>query len=96
VARRVQGAASVDAAAREATVMVVIEQAGQGHFQSRSTKLLVHGGVRYLKRGNGYSLVLEALKERGLLYANARRIWCIIWPSIPRPQLVGGPFMASA
>ncbi|HEY7819640.1 MAG TPA: FAD-dependent oxidoreductase, partial [Vicinamibacteria bacterium] len=36
---------------------------------SRSTKL-VHGGVRYLRQGN-VSLVLEALKERGLLRANA-------------------------
>ena len=36
---------------------------------SRSTKL-VHGGVRYLQQGN-VSLVLEALKERGLLLANA-------------------------
>ncbi len=31
---------------------------------SRSTKL-VHGGVRYLQQGN-LSLVLEALKERGI------------------------------
>ena len=36
---------------------------------SRSTKL-VHGGVRYLQQGN-ISLVLEALKERGLLRQNA-------------------------
>jgi glycerol-3-phosphate dehydrogenase len=36
---------------------------------SRSTKL-VHGGVRYLRQGN-VSLVLEALKERGLLRRNA-------------------------
>ncbi len=36
---------------------------------SRSTKL-VHGGVRYLKQGN-LSLVLEALKERGLMRQNA-------------------------
>lgn len=36
---------------------------------SRSTKL-VHGGVRYLAQGN-ISLVLEALKERGLLMKNA-------------------------
>jgi glycerol-3-phosphate dehydrogenase len=36
---------------------------------SRSTKL-VHGGVRYLEQGN-VSLVLEALKERGLLQQNA-------------------------
>ena len=36
---------------------------------SRSTKL-VHGGVRYLQQGN-IRLVLEALKERGLLLKNA-------------------------
>lgn len=36
---------------------------------SRSTKL-VHGGVRYLAQGD-VSLVLEALKERGLLLQNA-------------------------
>ena len=34
----------------------------------RSTKL-VHGGVRYLQQGN-ISLVLEALKERGILRRN--------------------------
>jgi len=36
---------------------------------SRSTKL-VHGGVRYLAQGN-IGLVLEALRERGLLLQNA-------------------------
>lgn len=36
---------------------------------SRSTKL-VHGGVRYLAQGN-LSLVIEALKERGILLKNA-------------------------
>ncbi|HZD77876.1 MAG TPA: FAD-dependent oxidoreductase, partial [Acidobacteriaceae bacterium] len=36
---------------------------------SRSTKL-VHGGVRYLEQGN-VTLVMEALKERGLLRQNA-------------------------
>ena len=36
---------------------------------SRSTKL-VHGGVRYLQQGN-IKLVMEALKERGLLMKNA-------------------------
>ena len=36
---------------------------------SRSTKL-VHGGVRYLAQGN-VALVLEALRERGLLKKNA-------------------------
>ena len=37
-----------------------------------STKL-VHGGVRYLQQGN-ISLVMEALKERGLLLQNAPHI----------------------
>jgi glycerol-3-phosphate dehydrogenase len=32
--------------------------------------LLVHGGVRYLEQGNIH-LVIEALKERGLLAKNA-------------------------
>ncbi len=36
---------------------------------SRSTKL-VHGGVRYLQQGN-VSLVMEAMKERGILRQNA-------------------------
>jgi glycerol-3-phosphate dehydrogenase len=36
---------------------------------SRSTKL-IHGGVRYLRQGN-LSLVMEALRERGLLMQNA-------------------------
>ena len=36
---------------------------------SRSTKL-VHGGVRYLQQGN-IKLVIEALKERGLMRKNA-------------------------
>jgi len=36
---------------------------------SRSTKL-VHGGVRYLQQGN-IKLVMEALRERGLLLQNA-------------------------
>ena len=36
---------------------------------SRSTKL-VHGGVRYLQQGN-LSLVLEALRERGIMRENA-------------------------
>lgn len=49
---------------------LLLEQAdfGQG-TSSRSTKL-IHGGVRYLQQGN-ISLVLEALKERGILRKNA-------------------------
>jgi glycerol-3-phosphate dehydrogenase len=49
---------------------VLLEQHDFGKgTSSRSTKL-VHGGVRYLQQGN-VSLVMEALKERGLLLRNA-------------------------
>src|SRR5437868_11272452 len=60
---------AVDAAARGFTVLL-LEQSDFGKgTSSRSTKL-VHGGVRYLEQGN-LSLVMEALKERGLLLQNA-------------------------
>ncbi len=60
---------AVDAAARGYDVLLVErEDFGKG-TSSRSTKL-VHGGVRYLEQGN-VSLVMEALKERGLLRQNA-------------------------
>ncbi len=50
--------------------MLLLEQSDFGKgTSSRSTKL-VHGGVRYLEQGN-ISLVMEALKERGLLRRNA-------------------------
>src|ERR1700744_3879428 len=60
---------AIDAAARGYTVLL-LERADFGKgTSSRSTKL-VHGGVRYLEQGN-LSLVMEALKERGLLLQNA-------------------------
>ncbi len=60
---------AVDAASRGYRV-VLLEQHDFGKgTSSRSTKL-VHGGVRYLQQGN-ISLVMEALKERGLLLRNA-------------------------
>lgn len=50
--------------------MLLLEQSDFGKgTSSRSTKL-VHGGVRYLEQGN-VSLVMEALKERGLMLQNA-------------------------
>ena len=61
--------AAVDAASRGYSVCL-LEQSDFGKgTSSRSTKL-VHGGVRYLQQGN-VSLVMEALKERGLLRRNA-------------------------
>ena len=59
---------AVDAAARGFDVAAGTHDFGKG-TSSRSTKL-VHGGVRYLEQGN-ISLVMEALKERGLLRQNA-------------------------
>ncbi|HEU0006270.1 MAG TPA: FAD-dependent oxidoreductase, partial [Terriglobia bacterium] len=60
---------AVDAASRGYDVLL-LEQSDFGKgTSSRSTKL-VHGGVRYLEQGN-ISLVMEALKERGLLRQNA-------------------------
>ncbi len=63
---------AVDAATRGLDVLLLErEDFGKG-TSSRSTKL-VHGGVRYLEQGN-ISLVMEALKERGLLRQNAPHI----------------------
>ncbi len=60
---------AVDAAARGySCCLVEMSDFGKG-TSSRSTKL-VHGGVRYLQQGN-ISLVMEALKERGILRQNA-------------------------
>ena len=60
---------AVDAAARGYRVLL----AERGDFaqgtSSRSTKL-VHGGVRYLQQGN-VALVMDALRERGILRRNA-------------------------
>lgn len=61
--------AAVDAASRGHRV-ALLERSDFGKgTSSRSTKL-VHGGVRYLQQGN-VPLVMEALKERGLLRQNA-------------------------
>lgn len=61
--------AAVDAACRGYDVLLLEKSDFAKGTSSRSTKL-VHGGVRYLQQGN-VSLVMEALKERGLLLRNA-------------------------
>ncbi|MEI8020946.1 MAG: glycerol-3-phosphate dehydrogenase/oxidase [Schlesneria sp.] len=60
---------AVDAASRGYDVLLLEQHDFGKGTSSRSTKL-VHGGVRYLEQGN-ISLVMEALKERGLLRKNA-------------------------
>ncbi len=60
---------AVDAAARGMSVALVEKTDFAKCTSSRSTKL-VHGGVRYLQKGD-VMLVLEALRERGRMKANA-------------------------
>ncbi len=57
---------------------------------SRSTKL-VHGGVRYLQQGD-VSLVLEALRERGLLLHNAPHLVHHLSFVVPTYDWWEGPF----
>lgn len=60
---------AVDAASRGCKTILLEKHDFAKGTSSRSTKL-VHGGVRYLQQGN-IKLVMEALKERGLLKKNA-------------------------
>ncbi|REH00457.1 glycerol-3-phosphate dehydrogenase/oxidase [Flavobacterium aquicola] len=63
---------AVDAASRGfKTILLEAIDFAKG-TSSRSTKL-IHGGVRYLEQGN-LALVIEALKERGLMMKNARHL----------------------
>lgn len=81
---------AVDAAARGyATLLLEQHDFGKG-TSSRSTKL-VHGGVRYLEQGN-ISLVMEALKERGLLRQNAPHLVSELACIVPSYAWWEGPF----
>ena len=81
---------AVDAATRGYSTLLL-----EGHdfakgTSSRSTKL-VHGGVRYLEQGD-IPLVLEALRERGLLHRNAPHLVHHLSFIVPRYQWWEGPF----
>jgi glycerol-3-phosphate dehydrogenase len=81
---------AVDAATRGyATLLLEQDDFGKG-TSSRSTKL-VHGGVRYLEQGN-VSLVMEALKERGLLRQNAPHLVHELPFIVPSYSWWEGPF----
>ncbi|MBE7493481.1 MAG: glycerol-3-phosphate dehydrogenase/oxidase [Verrucomicrobiaceae bacterium] len=82
--------AAVDAASRGHSVVLVEQSDFAKGTSSRSTKL-VHGGVRYLKQGN-VSLVLEALRERGLLVRNAPHLVHSLAFVIPSYHWWEGPF----
>ncbi len=60
---------AVDAATRGLKTVLFEQYDFAKGTSSKSTKL-VHGGVRYLQQGN-IKLVMEALRERGLLLKNA-------------------------
>jgi glycerol-3-phosphate dehydrogenase len=60
---------ALDAASRGLKVALFEQYDFAKGTSSKSTKL-VHGGVRYLQQGN-IKLVMEALRERGLLLKNA-------------------------
>jgi len=81
---------AVDAASRGYEVLL-LEQSDFGKgTSSRSTKL-VHGGVRYLEQGN-ISLVMEALRERGILRQNAPHLVSDLAFVVPRYDWWEAPF----
>ena len=81
---------AIDAAARGYEVLL-LEQGDFGKgTSSRSTKL-VHGGVRYLEQGN-VALVMEALRERGLLRQNAPHLVSDLAFVVPNYEWWEAPF----
>ena len=81
---------AIDAATRGYDVLL-LEQSDFGKgTSSRSTKL-IHGGVRYLEQGN-ISLVMEALKERGLLFQNAPHLVHDLGFIVPNYEWWEAPF----
>jgi len=81
---------AVDAAARGYDVLLVEQHDFGKGTSSRSTKL-VHGGVRYLEQG-AISLVMGALKERGLLRQNAPHLVSDLAFVVPNYEWWEAPF----
>ena len=81
---------AVDAAVRGYRTLLLEQDDFAKGTSSRSTKL-VHGGVRYLQQGN-VSLVLEALRERGLLIRNAPHLVRNLGFVVPNYDWWEGPF----
>jgi glycerol-3-phosphate dehydrogenase len=82
--------AAVEAAARGYKTLLLEQSDFAKGTSSRSTKL-VHGGLRYLQAGN-VSLVLEALRERGLLMRNAPHLVHNLSFIVPAYDWWEGPF----
>ena len=83
-------ATAIEAASRGYQTILLEQDDFSKGTSSRSTKL-VHGGVRYLQQGN-VSLVLEALKERGLLRKNAPHLVHNLRFVVPNYDWWEGPF----
>src|SRR5262249_34207516 len=81
---------AVDAASRGYDVLLLEQHDFGKGTSSRSTKL-VHGGVRYLEQGN-VPLVMEALRERGLLRQNAPHIVSDLAFVVPNYEWWEAPF----
>ena len=81
---------AVDAASRGYRTALLEADDFAKATSSRSTKL-VHGGVRYLEQLN-FSLVTEALRERGRLYQNAPHMVTNLGFVVPRYKWWEGPF----
>src|SRR5271167_469891 len=81
---------AVDGATRGLDVLLLERADFAKATSSRSTKL-VHGGVRYLEQGN-ISLVMEALKERGLMRQNAPHLVSELPFIVPSYSWWEGPF----
>ncbi len=81
---------AVEAASRGYRTLLLEQDDFAKGTSSRSTKL-IHGGVRYLQQGN-ISLVLEALRERGLLIKNAPHLVHHLAFVVPNYDWWEGPF----
>ncbi len=81
---------AIEAASRGYRALLLEQDDFAKGTSSRSTKL-VHGGVRYLQQGN-IALVLEALKERGLLLQNAPHLVHDLPFVVPNYSWWEGPF----
>lgn len=81
---------AVEAASRGYRTLLLEQSDFAKGTSSRSTKL-IHGGVRYLQQGN-LSLVLEALRERGILIRNAPHLVHNLSFVVPLYDWWEGPF----
>ena len=81
---------AIEGASRGYKVLLLEQDDFGKGTSSRSTKL-IHGGVRYLQQGN-ISLVLEALKERGILGRNAAHLVKNLPFIVPSYDWWEGPF----